>query len=217
VRSPEASSRARARDERVARGRRVNRLGRMWSNGARVSRVVSASGSAEPPSSAASEASGREGRKRLRTHLISCLPYRILLPSSHMPGSVDATSKLASVVRGRPASGPVLGDDDRERVRFPSPRWGRAREHRELNRRDNPRHGSGRRVAAPLRPAGHAVDAKRKPGRAHAWGRGAQCRFGKAPPSRSDRPPQGGRERVGRGSFTTTVPTTCVLNWVVRT
>ena len=118
-----------------------------------------------------------------------------------MPGSVDATSKLASVVRGRPASGPALGDDDRERVRFPSLCRGRAREHRELNRRDNPRHGSGRRVAAPLRPAGHAVDGKRKPGRAHTRGRGAQCRFGKAPPSRSDRPPQGGRERVGRGSL----------------
>ena len=118
-----------------------------------------------------------------------------------MPGSVDATSKLASVVRGHPASGPVLGDDDRERVRFPSPGWGRAREHREVNRRDNPRHGSGRRVAAPLRPAGHAVDGKRKPGRAHARGRGAQCRFGKAPPSSSDRPPQGGWERVGRGSL----------------
>ena len=33
------------------------------------------------------------------------------------------------------------------------------------------------------------------------WGRGAQCRLDKAPPSRSDQPPQGGRERVGRGSL----------------
>ena len=79
---------------------------------------------------------------------------------------------------------------------------GRAREHRELNRRDNPRDGSGKRGSQhPLRPAARPVDGNRKPGRVHAWGRGAQCRCGKAPPSRSDRPPQGGRERVGRGSL----------------
>ena len=70
-----------------------------------------------------------------------------------------------------------------------------------LNRRDNPPNGSGRRVAAPTPTRCPSVDGKRKPGRVHAWGRGAQCRCGKAPPSRSDRPPQVRRERVGRGSL----------------
>ena len=36
-RPPKACLRARARDERVARGRRVNRLGRVWRSGARIS------------------------------------------------------------------------------------------------------------------------------------------------------------------------------------
>ena len=34
---------------------------------------------------------------------------------------VGATSKLAPVMRGRTASHPVVGNDDRERVRFPFP------------------------------------------------------------------------------------------------
>ena len=201
---------------------------------------------AEPPSSAASEASGREGRSaRLRSRsprgdlFIPLEPSVDLLPSSHTSGSVDAASKPASVARRycrrAPHSGPTTanGFDSRPSIE------GRARDHRELNRRDNPRDGSGKRGSQhPLRPAASTVDGKRKPGRVHVVrkalrafreragppvpratrdlrslgmtrerrslttrGRGAQCRCGKAPPSRSDRPPQGGRERVGRGSL----------------
>jgi len=159
-------------------------------------------GSAEPPSSSASEASGREGSSavRGRTKPQDVAPVRPVfktLPSSHKPGSVGVASRPAPVAREYRVlySGTTTanGFDSRPLL------GGRAREHRELNRRDNPSLGrSGRRMKS--RPR-RGKDGKRKPGRVHAWGRGAQCRFGKAPPSRSDRPPQGGRKRVGRGSL----------------
>ncbi|AEN05769.1 hypothetical protein Halar_2085 [halophilic archaeon DL31] len=100
----------------------------------------------------------------------------VVLPASHTSGLGGATSKLAPVVRFQRTrySGTTTanGFDSRPHC------WGRAREHRELNRRDNPPDGSKAGLKAPARP----VDGKRKPGRAHARGRGAQCRFGKAPP-----------------------------------
>jgi hypothetical protein len=156
----------------------------------------SARGSAEPPSSSASfgEASGRAERKRVREGLTHSATYSVSLPSSHTSGSGGATCKLAPVVRFQRTlySGTTTANGS-----IPSPFRGRARGHRELNRRDNPRGRSKVGLKAPAR----SVDGKRKSGRAHARGRGAQSRFGKAPSSRSDRPPQGGRERVGRGSL----------------
>ena len=158
--------------------------------------VRSAHGSAEPPCSSASfgEASGRAERKRVRAGLTPLATFPMSLPSSYTSGSGGATCKLALVVRFQRTlySGTTTANGSN-----PSPSWGRARGHRELNRRDNPRGRSKAGLKAPAR----SVDGKRKSGRVHAWGHGAQSRFGKAPPSSSDRPPQGGRERVGRGSL----------------
>ncbi len=155
--------------------------------------------SAEAPSSTASEASGSEGRSAFRNGLSRCTADPELLLSRHTSGWVGATSKLAPVVRSQRTlySGTTTANGFDSR----SPIGDRAREYRELNRRDNPRNGSGRRVAATTPTRRPSVDGNRKPGRVHAWGRGVQCRCGNAPPSRSDRPPHGGRERVGRGSL----------------
>ena len=125
---------------------------------------------AEPPSSAASKASGREGRSARLRSLSPCgnlfLPLRPsldLLPPSHTPRTGGATRKLAPVARGQRLrvlhSGPTTanGVDSRPSIE------GRAQEHRELNRRDNPRQRSKEGLKAPARP----VDGKRKPGRAH--------------------------------------------------
>ena len=132
---------------------------------------------AEPPSSTANEASGREGRSaRLRSLsprgdlFLPLEPSVDLLPSPHTSGSVDAASKPASVVRGRTVSHPTLGNDDREHMPLASvsPSWGRAREHRELNRRDNPRHRSRKRGSQHCSdPPPPPWNAKRKPGRVH--------------------------------------------------
>ena len=141
---------------------------------ASLSRSAVAVQGAESPSSAASEASGREGRSARLYSLsprgdlfLSLEPSADLLPSSHTSGSVDAASKPASVARRYCRRVPHSGTTTANGFNSRSPLGDRAREHRELNRRDNPRHGSGRRVAALLRPAGHTVDGKRKPGRAH--------------------------------------------------
>jgi len=94
-----------------------------------------------------------------------------LLPSSHKSGSVGAMSKLAPVVRGLTASHPTLGNDDREHMPLApvSPSWGRAREHRELNRRDDPRHRSGKRGSQHRSdPPTTPWNRKRKPGHIHA-------------------------------------------------
>ena len=108
-----------------------------------------------------------------------------------------ATSKLAPVVRAYRIlySGTTTANGCDSR----SPLGDRAREHRELHRRDTPRRRS-KRAASTMHPR-QRQDGNRKPGPVHAWGCGAHCRFSKAPPSSSDRPPQGGRERVGRGSL----------------
>ena len=155
-------------------------------------RYPSAIGSAEPPASASN--ASRPGRKRVRIQLNTSTTSPNRLPSWYKSGRVGATSKLAPVVRLYRTlySGTTTANGS-----TPSPFRGRAREHRELNRRDNPR----RRSKAGLKAPARSVDGKRKPGRAHTRGCGAQCRCGKAPPSRSDRSPQGEREQVGRGSL----------------
>ena len=159
----------------------------------RKSPVISISHSAEPRSLRSDwRPTGRAGRSApspLQSKGLACLhPKRRVLLPRHKSGTVGATSRLAPVVRGRPGSHPVVGD---------------ARAvHRQLNRRDNPRTGSGKCGSQyTLRPAARPVDGKRKPGRVHARGSGYNRGAAKAPPSRSDRPPQGGRERVGRGSL----------------
>ena len=126
----------------------------------------------------------------------------LILLSSHKSGSAGAMSKLAPVARRPRRRAPHSGTTTANGFDSRSPVGDRAREHRELNRRDNPRHRSGKRGSQHCSdPPPPPWNGKRKPGRVHAWGRGAQCRFGKAPPSRSDRGPQGPRERVGRGSL----------------
>ena len=164
---------------------------------------------AEPPSSAASEASGREGRSARLCSLLPCGnlflplgPFLDSLPFPHTSGSVDAASKPASVARPYCRRAPHSGTTTANGFNSRSPLGDRARGHRELNRRDNSRHRSGKRGSQHCSdPPPSPWNGKRKPGRARVWGRGAQLRCGKAPPSRSDRPPQGGRERVGRGSL----------------
>lgn len=130
-----------------------------------------------------SERVGRRGNRHNRPSpvFILAVPHRKLLSSSHTSGSAGATSKLAPVVRCLRTlhSGASV--------------------HRELNRRDNPGLGrSGRRIKS--RPR-RGKDGKRKPGHTHAGGLGYNRGVGKAPPSRSDRPAQAARERVGRGSL----------------
>ena len=155
--------------------------------------AASASGSAEPPSST-SEASRAE-RKRVAHTLSPSGTSPVVLPASHTSGLGGATSKLAPVVRFQRTrySGTTTanGFDSRPHC------WGRAREHRELNRRDNPPDGSKAGLKAP--PGQWTVIGSRA-APMHG-GVGHKCRFGKAPPSRSDRPSQGARERVGRGSL----------------
>ena len=148
--------------------------------------AASASGSAEPPSST-SEASRAE-RKRVAHTLSPSGTSPVVLPASHTSGLGGATSKLAPVVRFQRTrySGTTTanGFDSRPHC------WGRAREHRELNRRDNPPDGSKVGLKAPARP----VDGKRKPGRAHA--RGVGHNVGSAKPR-----PQGVTDRrKARGS-----------------
>ncbi len=157
----------------------------------------SAFGRVEPPSST-NEVS-REERKPVQEGLIHPKSYDNLLLPWHKPKTVGAMSKLAPVVREYRTLYSGTTTANVTPLASPSPFWGRAREHRELNQRDNPRRRSEWDVSKthPCR----WQDGKRKPGRVHAWGRGAHCRCGKAPPSRSDRPPQGARERVGRGSL----------------
>ena len=130
---------------------------------------------AEPPPSSASRASGREGRSARLCSLSPCGnlflplgPSLDSLPPSHKPRTVGATSKLAPVARGRCPR--VLHSGTTTANRFDSRPSveGRAPEHRELNRRDNPRNGSRKRGSQhPLRPAARPVDRKRKPGRVH--------------------------------------------------
>ena len=149
---------------------------------------MSASGSAEPPFSSASEASGRAERKRVAKQgtpqdLGRLVTGYEILPSLHTPRSVGATSKLAPVARRYRRRAPHSGTTTANGLNSRSPLGDRAREHRELNRRDNPRHRSGKRGSQHCSdPPPPPWNGKRKPGRVHAWGRGAQCRFGKAPP-----------------------------------
>ncbi len=148
-----------------------------------------------PPSSP-NEVS-REERKPVREGLIHPKPYDNLLLPWHKPKTVGAMSKLAPVVREyrtlysgtTTANGfnslPILGLS----VRTPGIKSaGQSRPSVGVGSIKQCTHAEGK-------------DGKRKPGRVHAWGRGAHCRCGKAPPSRSDRPPQGARKRVGRGSL----------------
>ena len=130
---------------------------------------------AEPPPSAVSETSGREGRSARLRPLSPCGDLFLtpgssidLLPPSHTPRTAGATSKLAPVARGQCPrvlhSGPTTANGFDSRL----PIGGRAREHRELNRQDNPRTGpvsAGRSTHSDPLPEPWTI--KRKPGHVH--------------------------------------------------
>ena len=175
---------------------------------------------AEPPSSTASEASGREGRSARLYSLsprgdlfLPLEPSADLLPSPHTSGSVDAASKPASVTRRYCRRAPRSGTMTANGFNSCSLLGDRAREHRELNRRNNPRHRSGKRGSQHCSdPPPPPWNGKRKLGRAHVV-RKALCAFrnvvrthgvltasGKSPISRNDERASLSRTTRGRGA-----------------
>lgn len=139
----------------------------------------------------------REERSASRKGLSRSTANSELLLPRHTSGRVGATSKLASVAREYRAlysgtttangfeSTPILGLS----VRISGI---------ESARRSWPSVGVGGNSHCTYT---EGKDGKRKLGRVHAGGSGGHCRCGKAPFSRSDRPPQGGRKRVERGGL----------------